>query len=193
MRVFVAGATGVIGRRAVSALVAAGHDVTAVVRTPAKAELVRSLGATPVEVSIFDPAALRGAVAGHDAVCNLATHIPPLTRAAEPRSWDENNRIRTDGSRNLVDAALAAGATLIGVNHRDLKTFTIDMTLTAQIAPRVPADVVLVGESGIRTRDDIDALGNVGVHAVLVGEHLMRAASPGDALLALRGGSAGSR
>jgi indole-3-glycerol phosphate synthase len=92
-----------------------------------------------------------------------------------------------------VDAALSAGARLLGVNHRDLRTFAVDMTLTAQIAPRVPADVVLVGESGIRTKDDIDALGRAGVHAVLVGEHLMRAASPGDALIALRGGSAGPR
>jgi indole-3-glycerol phosphate synthase len=92
-----------------------------------------------------------------------------------------------------VDVALSAGARLLGVNHRDLRTFAVDMTLTAQIAPRVPAGVVLVGESGIRTRDDIDALGRAGVHAVLVGEHLMRASSPGDALLALRGGTAGPR
>jgi nucleoside-diphosphate-sugar epimerase len=111
MRVFVAGASGVLGRRAVAALVGAGHDVTGVVRSPAKADLVRALGATPVEVSLFDADALRAAVAGHDAVCNLATHIPSLARAADPRSWDENNRIRTEGSRNLVDAALAAGAT----------------------------------------------------------------------------------
>jgi indole-3-glycerol phosphate synthase len=86
-----------------------------------------------------------------------------------------------------VDTALAAGATLLGVNHRDLKTFTIDMTLTAQIAPRVPASVVLVAESGIRTGDDVRRLGDAGAHAVLVGEQLMRAESPGDALLALRG------
>jgi indole-3-glycerol phosphate synthase len=92
-----------------------------------------------------------------------------------------------------VDVALSAGARLLGVNHRDLRTFAVDMTLTAQIAPRVPADVVLVGESGIRTHDDIEMLGRTGVHAVLVGEHLMRAASPGDALIALRGGSAGPR
>jgi indole-3-glycerol phosphate synthase len=92
-----------------------------------------------------------------------------------------------------ADVALSADARLLGVNHRDLRTFAVDMTLTAQIAPRVPAGVVLVGESGIRTRDDIDALGHAGVHAVLVGEHLMRAASPGDAMLALRGGSAGPR
>jgi len=85
-----------------------------------------------------------------------------------------------------VDVALAAGATLLGVNHRDLKTFTMDMTLTAKIAPRVPAGVVLVGESGIRTGADVRALGAAGAHAVLVGEQLMRAESPGDALIALR-------
>lgn len=110
MRVFVAGATGVLGRRTVPALVAAGHSVTAVVRSPGKAALARSLGATPVEVSLFDADALRAAVAGHDAVCNLATHIPPLTRAADPRAWEENSRIRTEGSHNLSDAAIAAGA-----------------------------------------------------------------------------------
>ena len=90
-----------------------------------------------------------------------------------------------------ADAALAAGASLLGINHRDLRTFTIDMTLTPQIAPRVPAEVVLVGESGIRSSGDVEALGRAGAHAVLVGEQLMRAESPGDALLALRGASAG--
>ena len=110
MRVFVTGATGVLGRRAVGALVAAGHEVTALVRSPEKAALARSLGATPVEASLFDADGLRAVVAGHDAVCNLATHIPPLGHAADPRSWDENSRIRSEGSGNLVDAALAAGA-----------------------------------------------------------------------------------
>jgi indole-3-glycerol phosphate synthase len=91
-------------------------------------------------------------------------------------------------SEREADVALAAGATLIGINHRDLRTFAIDMTLTAAIAPRLGAAVV-VAESGIRTPDDVRRLGDAGAHAVLVGEQLMRAPSPGDALRALRGGA----
>jgi indole-3-glycerol phosphate synthase len=81
--------------------------------------------------------------------------------------------------------AVAAGAAIIGVNHRNLRTFTIDMTLTAAIAPSLPRDVVLVAESGIKTGADVAELGAVGAHAVLVGESLMRSASPGQALAEL--------
>ena len=77
MRVFVAGATGVLGRRAVPLLVAAGHDVSALARSDARADLVRALGAAPVRVDMFDADALRHAVAGHEVVCNLATHNRP--------------------------------------------------------------------------------------------------------------------
>ena len=111
MKVFVSGATGVVGRPAVRLLVAAGHSVTAAARGPEKAALLSSLGATPVIVDLFDPAAVRAAVAGHDAVVNLATHIPATSRAAMPGAWAENDRIRREVSRNLVDAALATGAT----------------------------------------------------------------------------------
>jgi len=86
-----------------------------------------------------------------------------------------------------ADVAVDAGAMLIGINHRDLKTLAIDMTLTAQIAPRLPGTVVIVGESGIRTPADVRRLGAAGAHAVLVGERLMRAPSPGVALAELRG------
>ena len=61
MRIFVAGATGVLGRRAVASLIAAGHDVTGIARTPAKAAELRAQGASPVEVSMFEPDALRAA------------------------------------------------------------------------------------------------------------------------------------
>jgi indole-3-glycerol phosphate synthase len=81
-----------------------------------------------------------------------------------------------------IALSLSRPPAVIGVNHRDLRTFTIDMTLTEQVAKRVPADVVLVAESGIRTPDDVRRMRDAGAHAVLVGEHLMRAPSPGSAL-----------
>ena len=81
-----------------------------------------------------------------------------------------------------LDQALSARAQLIGVNHRNLRTFEIDMTLTERIAKRVPSGTVLVAESGIRTAADVRRLGDAGAHAVLVGEQLMRAPSPGAAL-----------
>ena len=110
MRVFVAGASGVLGRRVVPLLVAAGHDVSALARSDGRAALLGGLGATPVRADVFDPDAMVRAVAGHEVVCNLATHIPATNRMAMPGAWAENDRIRSEASRNLVDGALAAGA-----------------------------------------------------------------------------------
>ncbi|GLY83529.1 NAD-dependent epimerase/dehydratase family protein [Actinoallomurus iriomotensis] len=110
MRILVTGATGVIGQRVVKLLIAAGHTVTGVARTEPKAALLRDMGADPVEVDLFDPSAVRGAVAGHEAVVNLATKIPPPTQAARTSAWSETERIRREASRHLVDAALEAGA-----------------------------------------------------------------------------------
>ena len=112
MRIFVTGASGVIGSRVVPALLAAGHQVTAVARSAAKSEALERTGATVRSVDLFAPAELRAAVAGHDVVINLATHMPPMTfRMFIPGAWRENDRIRRTASANLVDAALAAGAT----------------------------------------------------------------------------------
>ena len=86
-RVFVAGATGVLGWRTVRELVAAGHEVTGIARSDEKAALLRSLGATPARVDLFDAAAIREAASGHDAVLNLATHVPPPTEAARRSAW----------------------------------------------------------------------------------------------------------
>ena len=87
-----------------------------------------------------------------------------------------------------VEIALAAGARLIGVNHRDLRTFSMDMGLTARLAPRLPLGTVLVAESGIRTAGDVQGLAAAGASAVLVGDSLMRAPSPGAALARLLAG-----
>ena len=81
-----------------------------------------------------------------------------------------------------AEVALKVGATLVGVNHRDLRTFTMDMSLTSKVAKVVPAGTVLVGESGIKSAADVKMLDEAGAHAILVGEHLMRAPSPGAAL-----------
>lgn len=109
MKVFLLGGTGAIGRHARPALVAAGHEVSALVRTPEKAEVVKASGATPVRASMFDGAALEAAFRGHDAVVNLATAMPTTARFVSRRAWRPSERIRIEGSAVVVDAAAAAG------------------------------------------------------------------------------------
>ncbi len=75
-------------------------------------------------------------------------------------------------------AALEAGARAIGVNHRDLRDFTVDLGLTERLRRLIPEEVVLVAESGIHTGDDARRMSEAGADAILVGEVLMRAADP---------------
>ena len=110
MRIFVAGATGVIGRRLVPLLVNAGSEVTAVARSPEKAEQLRRQGATPVTVDLFDPPAIIDAVAGHNTVINVATNIPTGLKLLMPNAFAENIRIRREASQNLALAAIEARA-----------------------------------------------------------------------------------
>jgi 2-alkyl-3-oxoalkanoate reductase len=110
MRVFVTGATGVIGRRLVPLLTQRGIAVTALVRSPVKRPEFARAGASPVSVDLFDPAGLHAALRGHDAVMNLATHMPsPPWRMMLRSAWAQNDRLRREGSANLVDAAIACG------------------------------------------------------------------------------------
>jgi nucleoside-diphosphate-sugar epimerase len=110
MKIFLAGATGVVGKRLVPLLVRAHHQVTAVARTDAKALSLREQGAHPVTVDLFDKAAVTRAVAGHEVVINIATHIPSGAKLMLPGAFNENNRIRREASTNLAEAALAAGS-----------------------------------------------------------------------------------
>ncbi|MDR2210023.1 MAG: indole-3-glycerol phosphate synthase TrpC [Spirochaetaceae bacterium] len=88
--------------------------------------------------------------------------------------------------RTELERALACGARIIGINNRDLKTFTVDLAVTERLRPLVPPGHITVSESGVRTRDDVQRLRDCGVDALLVGESLMRAAGRGAFLRELR-------
>jgi nucleoside-diphosphate-sugar epimerase len=108
MRVFVAGATGVIGIRLVPLLVGAGHQVAGMTRSPAKVEVLRGLGAEPVVCDAFDADGVREAVVAFqpDAVVNELTDLPDQQAATN----EANARMRREGTRNLLAAAEAADA-----------------------------------------------------------------------------------
>ena len=72
-----------------------------------------------------------------------------------------------------VEKALRAGAQIIGINNRDLRTFDVDLATTERLRPLIPADKLVVAESGIQTRADVERLADCGVHAILVGEALV--------------------
>ena len=86
-----------------------------------------------------------------------------------------------------VKSALDAGARIIGVNNRNLKDFTVDITTCTRLRSLVPKEILFVGESGIKTSGDIENLRNAGVNGVLIGETLMRSADKKQALSELNG------
>lgn len=102
MRIFVTGATGVLGQPTVRLLVARGHQVTALVRDESRSQLVLDMGARSVQGDLFDPARIRAQVAEADSVLHLATAIPKGNAA---NAWAMNDRIRREGTQNLLDAA----------------------------------------------------------------------------------------
>jgi uncharacterized protein YbjT (DUF2867 family) len=111
VRVFVAGASGLIGVRLVPLLVEAGHEVAGMTRSPEKATLLRDLGAEPVVCDVFDAGALAEAVAAFDpdAVFHQMTDLPD--NVTDMASFGaRNDRIRSEGTRNLLAAAVEAGA-----------------------------------------------------------------------------------
>lgn len=111
MRVFLAGASGVIGQQLVPLLIADGHRVAGMTRTPAKAQRLRELGAEPVVCDVFDADALKAAIVafGPDAVVHQVTDLPDDV-ARLPDFGRANTRMRAEGTRNLLAAAAAANA-----------------------------------------------------------------------------------
>lgn len=100
-----------------------------------------------------------------DEACDLC--LTPLVEVYEPAN---------------LERVLAAGATLIGVNNRNLHTFEVDLEHTLRIKQQIPDNCLLVGESGIKTRADVERLEAAGVDAILVGESLMRERDIGAAV-----------
>jgi nucleoside-diphosphate-sugar epimerase len=112
MRVFLAGATGVIGSPLVPQLLVAGHEVTAMTRSVLRAAQLEAVGADPVVCDVLDADGVRAgmAAASPDAVIHQLTALPPRLDWGNPHVFDANNRLRTEGTRILVDAAVASGA-----------------------------------------------------------------------------------
>jgi indole-3-glycerol phosphate synthase len=116
---------------------------------------------------------------GADAVLLIVRMVPDDLSAlvGEVKRWDMCPLVEVFDERDL-ERALAAGADVIGVNHRDLETFEEDPSATRRLRPLVPDGVVVVAESAISTRSDIEALEAIGVHAALIGEALVRSDDP---------------
>jgi len=134
---------------------------------------------------ILDPyQVLEAVAAGADAILLI---VAALTDEELRRLVDE---ARARGLATLVEVhseaelerAVACGATIVGVNNRNLRTLDVDVDLSRRIASRIPSSVVAVSESGLRTREDVMRLSGLGYRAFLMGERFMTAADPGAAL-----------
>ena len=105
MKVFVTGATGVLGQPTVTTLVEKGAEVLALSRSDMNREMIGRMGAQPVEADLFDPESLAARLEGCSAILHLATSIPPVSKLRAPDAWDVNDRIRDAGTHALVEAA----------------------------------------------------------------------------------------
>jgi indole-3-glycerol phosphate synthase len=126
---------------------------------------------------------------GADAILLIVAALRPdelvrLQGAAEELSMDALVEIHNEGE---LEVALNAGSRLIGINNRDLKNLRTSLETTERLAPLVPGDRIIVSESGITSKADVERLARCGIHAILVGTHLMRQPDPRHALAELVG------
>ncbi len=144
-------------------------------------ETVTALG-KPVPVLrkdfIFDPYQIWEArVAGADAILLIVAVLGDnALRAllAETRKLGMEALVEVHNEQELA-RALTAGAKIIGINNRDLRTFTVDLRVTERLRPLIPPDIIVVSESGVHTPEDVERLAELRVDAILVGESLVRA------------------
>jgi nucleoside-diphosphate-sugar epimerase len=149
----------------VALLLRRGHQVRALARNSAAAAALADAGAEPVRAALYDPASLTAAVRGADAVLHLATRIAPSSKAWRRRAWAENDRIRTEGTSNLVNAALAAGVgTLVYPSFAPIYADGGDRWLTAG-SPIAPTDVL---ESTVAAEKEVARFGTRGGRGVVL-------------------------
>jgi indole-3-glycerol phosphate synthase len=135
----------------------------------------------------------QSAAYGADAILAIVAGLDDAELAA---MFDEAARYALDVLVEVHDEpeltrAIAAGATLLGINNRDLRTFKTDLAVTAELLPLVPPSIVVISESGVRSRDDVQPLYAAGARGFLVGESLMRAPNKAELVRALRGETRG--
>jgi indole-3-glycerol phosphate synthase len=133
---------------------------------------------------------VRGVAEGADAILLLASvletsQLRDFTALIE--AWGCDALVEVHDPAEL-EKALEAGARIIGVNNRDLRTFRVDLGTSETLSERMPAGILRVAESGIRTAGDVNRLRQVGFHAFLVGESLLRQNDRAAAVMTLRDG-----
>ncbi len=137
---------------------------------------------------IIDPyQVVEARAAGADAVLLIVAALRTDDLAQlldEVHAWGMQALVETHDAEE-AERALGVGAQIIGVNHRDLRTFKMNMDLAVQLRPRIGPDRLAVAESGIATVDDVARMRAAGMDGILVGESLMRSPDPGEALGAL--------
>jgi len=137
---------------------------------------------------IVDPyQVVEARAAGADAILLIVSALSDAaldTLSREATRWGLDVLCEAHDPAEAV-RAVHLPARIIGINHRDLRTFTVDTTLAKRMRPSIPPDRLLVAESGIKTASDVHDLRAAGINAILVGESLMRGDDPGLALKAL--------
>jgi indole-3-glycerol phosphate synthase len=135
---------------------------------------------------------LEARAAGADAVLLIVAALEPAelrSLAACAAKWGMDALVEVHNEREL-SAALDAGAWIVGVNNRNLRTLEVDVKASEALIARIPPGVIAVSESGLRTPEDLVRLRQLGYSAFLVGERLMTVADPGGALRQLLTGVA---
>ena len=159
MKIFLTGASGVMGRSSIDALHRAGHDVVGLARTRETAEQIAAAGATPCLGDIYDRPAMTRGMRGCDAVANLATKVPVGKGALRPGSLKAIDRIRLHGSRIVADAAHRAG---VGRVVQQSLSFIYADQDDDWIDEHSPVDVTRATEPVVVAEDNLKAFAAAG-------------------------------